>query len=67
MTVLDFLVYDAKGKPPIDMIEAESTAAAAEMARVMWGRTLSVVPAKFRPADAFFLAFRATGAERVER
>lgn len=63
--MLPFIVY-LDGKP-LDVIDAESTLAAVELTRVLWGRTLSVVPAKFRPADAFFLAFRAAGAQQVER
>ena len=58
-----FVVY--RGAVPLDLIEAESTADALEMTRVMWGRTLGVAPAKWRPFDAFMLHYRAHNAEHA--
>jgi len=60
-----YVVYS--GAVPIDLIEAESTAAALEMTRVMWGRTLAVAPAKWRLFDAFMLSYRAHDAEHAQR
>ena len=63
--MLLFIAY--LGSTPIDLIEAESTADALEMTRVMWGRTLGVAPAKWRPFDAFMLSYRAHNAEHAQR
>jgi len=60
-----YVVY--RGAVPIDLIEAESTAAALEMTRVLWGRTLGVAPAKWRPFDALMLHYRAHNAEHAQR
>ena len=63
--MLLFIAY--LGPTPIDLIEADSTADALEMTRVMWGRTLGVAPAKWRPFDAFMLSYRAHNAEHAQR
>jgi len=65
LTVFAFVVY--RGAVPLDLIAAESTADALEMTRVMWGRTLGVAPAKWRPFDAFMLSYRAHNAEHAHR
>jgi len=63
--VFAYVVY--RGATPLDLIEAESTADALEMTRVLWGRTLGVAPAKWRPFDAFMLHYRAHTSEHAHR